>query len=202
MIELIELNKSFESKTVIDKLNIKFPDEGFIAICGPSGCGKSTLFKIISGLSKADSGKIVYSSANPKISMSFQEPRLLPQLNAEQNVNIVMGDKKTTINKAQNLLEELGITDFNSYPDELSGGMKARVGIARSLAVDANIYLFDEPFANLDRDTAIKVFTVIKKSVNNKLCIAVMHDKSLALELADSVIEFSGAPLSNYSIIK
>ena len=202
MIKVIKLNKTFDGKCVLRDFDITFPNEGFIALCGPSGCGKTTLLNLISGLVKGDSGEIVFDSPNPKISMSFQEARLLPERNAVQNVNIVLGDKKATIDQSRSILEQLGISDPSAYPEELSGGMKARVGIARALAVKADIYLFDEPFANLDEETARLVFNVIKKHTHGKLCLTVMHDRQLAFQLADSVIDFGEAPIIGYSTAK
>ena len=133
---------------------------------------------------------------NHSISMSFQEPRLLPDRTALQNVNFVLGDKKATLGKPQELLYELGISDTSLYPDELSGGMKARVSIARALARKSDIYLFDEPFANLDKETAEMTAEVIKRHTKFALVIAVIHDIELAERIADRVIRFNDSPIS------
>ncbi len=188
MVKLINLSKKFDGKTVVDNMTIEFPRTGFVAICGPSGCGKTTLLNLIAQLSKPDGGKVVFDIPMPIISMSFQEPRLLIGRTASENVNLVMGDKKATLPKAEELLCELGITDTDLYPDELSGGMKARVSIARALAVNAELYLFDEPFANLDAETALHCAEVIKKKTAASLTVAVIHDISLAERIADKVI--------------
>ena len=193
MLRINEISKSFDSKEVIKNLSVIFPENGFIAICGPSGCGKSTLLRIIAGIEKANCGEII---CNHSISMSFQEPRLLPDRTALQNVNFVLGDKKATLGKPQELLYELGIVDTGLYPDELSGGMKARVSIARALARRSDIYLFDEPFANLDKDTAEMTAEVIKRHTKSALVIAVIHDNELAERIADRVIRFKDSPIS------
>ena len=99
-----------------------------------------------------------------------------------------MGYKKATLPRAEELLSELGISDASLYPDELSGGMKARVSIARALALKADIYLFDEPFANLDRETSLLCAGAIKRKTAGALTVAVIHDTDLAEKVADRVI--------------
>ena len=188
MVRLINLSKEYDDKNVIDNLTLEFPQVGFVAICGPSGCGKTTLLNLIAQLTKPDGGRVAFDIPNPKISMSFQEPRLLATRTAAENVNLVLGDKKATLLQAEELLCELGITDTDLYPDELSGGMKARVSIARALAVNADLYIFDEPFANLDADTALHCAEVIKRKTAGSLTIAVIHDINLAEQIADKVI--------------
>lgn len=188
MIRINKLSKSFDGKEVIKDLTYSFPESGFIAICGASGIGKSTLLSLIAGILKPDFGTIDLGGA--AVSMSFQEPRLIPSLNAAENVNLVLGGKKATLRDAEALLSELGISDVLARPDELSGGMKARVSVARALAFKADVYLFDEPFANLDGVTASITAEVIKKHTRGALVLAVMHDVDFAREIADSVILF------------
>ena len=188
MLKLIDLSKSYDGKKVVTNLTLDFPRQGLVAICGPSGCGKTTLLNLIAQLAKPDGGKIVFDTPKPIISMSFQEPRLLIGRTAAENVNLVLGDKKTTLPQAKELLCELDVTDTDLYPDELSGGMKARVSIARALAVNADLYIFDEPFANLDRETALLCAEVIKQHTTDALTVAVIHDTSLAEQIADKVI--------------
>lgn len=201
MLRINNLSKRFEEKKVIKELSLLFPEKGFIAICGPSGCGKSTLLGIIAGIESKDSGEVVFGKEKATLSMSFQEPRLLPDRTALQNVNFVPGDKKATLGRSEELLRELGINDFNLYPDELSGGMKARVSIARALAKKSDIYLFDEPFANLDRETAEMTANVIKTRTSDALVIAVIHDREFAETISDSVIVFSDTPITGNIII-
>lgn len=199
MLRINELSKSFESKEVIKDLSISFPEKGLVAICGPSGCGKSTLLNVIAGIENSDSGEVILSKAT--VSMSFQEPRLLADRTASQNVNFVLGDKKATLGRSEELLYELGINDTRLYPDELSGGMKARVSIARALALKSDIYLFDEPFANLDRETAEMTANVIAKHTAGALVIAVIHDKEFAEKIADNVIYFQDTPIAGNYVI-
>ena len=190
MIRIDNLCKSFDGKEAIKDLSLSFPQSGFVAICGPSGCGKSTLLHIIAGIEKPSSGKITFDDRSHSISMSFQVPRLLPDRTAMQNVNFVLGDKKATLSRAKELLLAVDIQNVGLYPDELSGGMKARVSIARALAKEADIYIFDEPFANLDKETALMCVDVIKKETAGALTIAVLHDTELAERISDKVIYF------------
>lgn len=190
MLKINNLSKSFEGKEVIHGLSVTFPKEGFIAICGPSGCGKSTLLHIIAGIEHPSGGELLFDNKAHAISMSFQEPRLLQNRTALQNVNFVLGDKKATLSRSKELLEALAIQNTDLYPDELSGGMKARVSIARALAKKSDIYIFDEPFANLDKDTASLCVDVIKRETVGALTIAVLHDTELAERISDKVICF------------
>lgn len=190
MLRIDNLCKSFDGKEVIKDLSLSFPQSGFVAICGPSGCGKSTLLHIIAGIEKPSSGKLIFDDRSQSISMSFQEPRLLPDRNALQNVNFVLGYKKATLSRAKELLWALDIQNVDLYPDELSGGMKARVSIARALAKKSDIYIFDEPLANLDKETALMCVDVIKKETAGALTIAVLHDTELAEKISDKVIYF------------
>ncbi|MBQ8259740.1 MAG: ATP-binding cassette domain-containing protein [Clostridia bacterium] len=190
MLRIDNLCKSFDGKEVIKDLSLSFPKSGLVAICGPSGCGKSTLLHIIAGIEKPSSGQITFDDRSNSISMSFQEPRLLPDITALQNVNFVLGDKKATLSRAKELLLAVDIQNVGLYPEELSGGMKARVSIARALAKEADIYIFDEPFANLDKETALRCVDVIKKETAGALTIAVLHDTELAERISDKVIYF------------
>jgi ABC-type nitrate/sulfonate/bicarbonate transport system ATPase subunit len=188
MLKINDLCKSFDGKKVIENLSLEFPHSGFIALCGPSGCGKTTLLRILMGLEDQNHGEVIFDIKHPRISVSFQEPRLLPERTALQNVNLVLGDKKATLPRAKELLMMLNIRDFDLYPDELSGGMKARVSIARALAKKSDIYIFDEPFANLDKETAMICIDTIKKEAEGALVIVVMHDIELAERVADKII--------------
>ena len=194
MLKINCISKSFDSKEVIKDLSLTLPDSGIFALCGASGHGKSTLLSLIAGLKNPDSGAIETGGA--RISMSFQEPRLIPSLTALQNVNLVLGGKKTTLPYAKALLYELGISEINAYPAELSGGMKARVSVARALALKADIYLFDEPFASLDDETAALTASVIRSHTSGALVLAVTHDVTAAREFADGILIFDETPIS------
>lgn len=199
MIKIESLTKSFGSKIIIDDLSLSMPSSGIVAITGPSGIGKSTLIGIVAGIIPFEKGNVTFDK-DEKVSLSFQSPTLLPSLTTLDNVNVVMGRKKATKEKAASLLKELGIEDVNKYPSELSGGMAARVNIARSLAFPADVYLFDEPFAALDEETASKVFETILKETKDKLVVMIIHDKDLARSIATTIIDIKEGPISNKTI--
>lgn len=201
MIILDKVTKKYGDKAVIDGLSLCLPDNRNIAICGPSGSGKSTLLSILAGTEKTDSGKIVPEVTSLGVSMSFQDPRLLPGRTAAENVNLVMGDRPATLPDARKILCELGICDTEKYPEQLSGGMKARVGIARALAVKRRVYLFDEPFAALDEENIMRTAEVIQRHTAGALTIMVIHDKDLARRISDTLIVFNDEILNgNFTV--
>ena len=126
---------------------------------------------------------ISVSLIQDKINLEKEKEKLFSSAKAESRR--IINDRTA---QAEELLCELGISDTDLYPDELSGGMKARVSIARALAVNADLYLFDEPFANLDAKTALLCAEVIKRKTEDSLTVAVIHDTSLAERIADKVI--------------
>ena len=198
-IRIDSLTKKFGERTAIDGLSLTLPAAGIVALCGPSGSGKSTLLALLAGLEKPTSGTI---TGRGTVSISFQDPALLPWRTAEENVNLALGDRRATLGKARDLLAELGIDAESAaaYPAALSGGMRARVGIARALARPADIYLFDEPFAALDAATAATVASAIRRHTAGALVLAVIHDERLAADFSDTVIRFLSSPLSGYHI--
>ena len=202
MLKLNKITKKFGDKVVIDALTLTLPDNCNVALCGPSGAGKSTLLSIIAGIETFDSGIVEPAISSLTVSMSFQDPCLIPGLTAAENVNIVMGDKPETLPAARALLEELGITDTEKYPDRLSGGMKVRVGIARALAVKSRIYLFDEPFAALDEENRYRTAEVIQRHTTGALTVMVIHDKDFARRIADTLIVFKDTILNGNFIVE
>ncbi len=174
-----------------------------LAICGPSGCGKSTLLSIMAGLDRDFDGSFTVTDAPapPVISMSFQEPTLLPGLTAAQNVNIVTGDRRDGLERSRILLRELGLNGHeDDYPHELSGGMQTRVAVARALAVNADIYLFDEPFAALDPDTSRLCIEAICRRTAHASAVAVIHTPELAALFADEILTFSSISAGEYTV--
>ena len=193
------LRKEFDGRTAIDGLDLTLPETGIIALCGPSGCGKSTLLAILAGLEKPTSGKI---TAPQNVSMSFQDPCLFPWRTAAENVNAVLGDRRRTLPAAEELLARLGIDAQSAamYPAALSGGMRARVGIARALARRAPLYLFDEPFAALDAATAAAVSDAIREYTAGALAVCVIHNAALAASFADVIVTFDSIPMRTYTL--
>ena len=175
MIKIENLTVRYD-KVVLDNFNMHFPQTGVFCIYAPSGTGKTTLLNAIAGLVKY-SGRI---EVNGRISYLFQEDRLLNWLTARQNVMLL----EPTCDAAQKYIEAFGILEYeNEMPQNLSGGMKRRVALARTLAYDADIYLLDEPFKGLDEDNVKKVQNEINFLAQNKLVLVVTHDPQDTVEL-------------------
>ncbi len=169
VVELRSLFKSFtEKKTgreleVLDNLNLEARRGRFTCVVGPSGCGKTTLLRLIGGLEAPSSGEVLFEgstvrSPGPERGMVFQEYALFPWRTVQRNVTFGLSLKGIHHREAGVLadeyLETVGLTGYEDlYPRELSGGMKQRVAIARTLAVQPRILLMDEPFASLDAQT-------------------------------------------------
>ncbi len=157
-------------------------------IMGPSGLGKTSLLRLAAGLLKPNAGTV--TTAAKRISMQFQEPRLLPWLTAAENVNLVLSDSKKTLDKSLEYLSLVELADAaRLYPDELSGGMAQRVALARTLAYGGDLILLDEPFRGLDQELKLRMIEVVKKHTQNAALLLVTHD----LEVADA---FGGADLT------
>jgi NitT/TauT family transport system ATP-binding protein len=172
-----------------------------VAVVGPSGCGKSTLLKIIAGLLTPTDGVVDFGGDRPETGYVFQDAHLLPWRSAIRNVELFLEvdgvRKRERRERAREALQLVGLADFeDSYPAELSGGMKMRVSLARTFATDPQLMLFDEPFAALDEIT--------RNRLNNDLIrlqrdrgvtgVFVTHSIGEAVFLADRVAVMSPAP--------
>lgn len=195
MIKLSEITVKFDAQTVISKLDFTFCDGIFYGITGASGIGKTTLLNVIAGLISPTDGKITNDFA--KTAYVFQEARLFPWLTALENVECVCKDKK----KARHYLELLLPNSENKYPDELSGGMKQRVAVARALAYDAPLLLLDEPFKGLDRETKELTLQAVTEHIKKRTAILISHDAS-ELTLCDTVYTTGCAPISALTNVK
>ena len=190
MIELRNLTKKFEDKTVIEDFSLSIKEGEHIAIMGESGKGKTTLLRIIAFLEKPDSG-LVEGVTPETISYAFQEPRLFPTLSALKNMTVVSEEDRTVAQtKAQALLSAVGLGDaMNKKPHELSGGMRQRVSLARAFMVDRPILLLDEPFSALDEETRDSMIDFVKEASKNKTVIMVTHNREDALKLCGRIVE-------------
>ncbi len=184
---------------VLNNISIEIPRGEFVSIIGPSGCGKSTFLKILSKLIKTKKGNIV--SDSKEMAMVFQNFALFPWLTVKENIEFglkMKGIPKEERNKiAMEKLIEVELSGFeNKYPNELSGGMRQRVGIARALAVHPDLLLMDEPFSSLDEVTAehlrIKLLEIWQKY--KMTIVMVTHLVEEAVELSDKIIVFSQRP--------
>ena len=166
LVKLNNISKTYYTKEneieAISNISIDIPSNTIIAIVGPSGCGKSTLLNIVGSLEKMTSGKVSFSNNDIKLGYMFQSDCLFPWLTILNNCLLELKIKKKLNDSNKRyvikLLENYGLKDFmNSYPDSLSGGMRQRVALIRTLAVSPDILLLDEPFSALDFDTRLLV---------------------------------------------
>jgi NitT/TauT family transport system ATP-binding protein len=185
---------------VFDNMSLEIHRREFVSIIGPSGCGKSTFIRIIAGLDEATSGEMLLdgkplTGPGPDRGMVFQGYTLFPWRTVKQNVMFGLEMQgKTSIEAegpAREWLEMVGLSRFeDSYPHELSGGMKQRVAIARALANEPRILIMDEPFGALDALTRAKMQTYllqIWKKVNITI-LFITHDLDEAVYLSDRII--------------
>ena len=203
-IKLDNVSKGFEGKTVIDQITCEFKNKEVHVILGKSGTGKSVLLKMIMGLFKPELGRILIDNKDLNIAVNendlilsyiFQSSALLNSLNVLDNITIFLdenriGSKDERVNKAYDILSDLGIQDSaKSFPSELSGGMRKRVAIARSLIISPDILLYDEPTAELDPINTKVISQIIKKLKNDSSItqIVVTHDINFAYSIADKI---------------
>lgn len=209
-VSLIYHTKDGETLALED-VNFSVYEQEFVAIVGPSGCGKTTILSLIAGILKPSSGHIYLDGhdVNEKkktsevdIGYMFQRDQLFDWRTIWKNVTIgieIQKRKKDTelLTRVSNLIDKYGLGNFrNSKPTELSGGMRQRVALIRTLALDPKILLLDEPFSALDFQTRLNVCDNVSEIISNeeKTAILVTHDISEAVSLADRVIILSTRP--------
>ncbi|MDD3831293.1 MAG: ABC transporter ATP-binding protein [Clostridia bacterium] len=201
--------KTFYTKTeqteAIRNLNFEVAKGEFVALLGPSGCGKTTILSLACGILAPNSGNITLCGNNDastkNIGYMLQRDHLLEWRNIYRNIalGLEIQGKITTENtdRINTLLDKYGLKDFaKHYPNQLSGGMRQRVALIRTLALNPDMLLLDEPFSALDFQTRLKVcddvYSIIKKE--QKTTILVTHDISEALSMADRIIVLSHRP--------
>ena len=210
ILELKDISKKYQSKKgeilAIDNINMRVKEGEFVSIIGPSGCGKSTLLSIISGLEEKTTGEIYIEGEkiegiSAKIGYMLQKDCLLEWRTIWSNV--VLGlELKGKINEenknyVENLLKKYNLYDFkDKYPSELSGGMRQRAALIRTLAVRPKILLLDEAFSALDYQTRIMVTNDIYNILRKEgiTAIIVTHDISEAISMSDRVVVLTKRP--------
>lgn len=185
----------------IGDINLDVYPKEIISIVGPSGCGKTSLLSVLSNLESKSGGNISFDKDNTTLGYMLQKDALFPWKTILENCLIGLEINHTlnqeNKNRVINLLNTYGLGEFiNKYPDSLSGGMKQRVALIRTLAVDPDILLLDEPFSALDYVTRLTLSDEVYKIIKNegKAAILVTHDIAEAISLSDRVIVFTKRP--------
>jgi multiple sugar transport system ATP-binding protein len=220
-LELIHVVKKFGDFIAINDISLRVEEGEFVTLLGPSGCGKSTLLNMISGLEDVTAGEIyingkVVNQLGPyerDVAMVFQNYALYPHMTVEENIGFSMRLRKRPKNeiarRVQNVANMLELEQLlHRLPRELSGGQQQRVAIGRAVIREPSIFLFDEPFSNLDAALRIKTRGEIKE-LHQRLgvtSIFVTHDQEEALSLSDNIavlcagkLEQHGSPEEIYS---
>ncbi|MDB9439522.1 ABC transporter ATP-binding protein [Dolichospermum lemmermannii CS-548] len=212
-LEVENLVKSYPTQdkgtfTVLDNVNLTIGEDEYISVIGHSGCGKSTLLKIIGGFEKATSGSIRLDGKEIRKPgadrmMVFQNYSLLPWLTVRENIRLAVDEVLKNANRAEKISivnEHLAMVNLTAaadkYPDEISGGMKQRVGIARALAIRPKMLLMDEPFGALDALTRGKLQRQVLDiwEHNRQAVMMITHDVDEAIYMSDRIILMTNGP--------
>ncbi len=208
--ELVSLNNvslTYQTKTsetlAIDGLNLTINKGEFVAIVGPSGCGKTTILSLISGILKPTQGNVTLTSKSTQniTGYMFQHDHLFGWRTIMKNILIGPEIQKANIQSAKKratlLLRKYGLYEYKDrYPTELSGGMRQRVALIRTLVLEPEILLLDEPFSALDFQTRLGVCDDVSKIISEeqKTAVLVTHDLSEAISMADRVVVLTKKP--------
>ena len=212
-LEIENLVKSYPTQdkgkfTVLDHVNLTINEDEYISVIGHSGCGKSTLLKIIGGFEKATSGSVRLDGKEIRKPgadrmMVFQNYSLLPWLTVRENIRLAVDEVLKNANRAEKISivnEHLAMVNLtpaaDKYPDEISGGMKQRVGIARALAIRPKMLLMDEPFGALDALTRGKLQCQVLDiwEHHRQAVMMITHDVDEAIYMSDRIILMTNGP--------
>ncbi|MEC9043755.1 MAG: ABC transporter ATP-binding protein [Verrucomicrobiota bacterium] len=210
--ETFKLGKTYKTPkgdaVIVKNFNLKMKKGEFVCVIGHSGCGKSTVLSMVAGLNEITEGGVILdgneiSGAAPDRGVVFQSPCLLPWMSAWDNVMLGVNQVYYHASRAErNQIVEYYLTavglsgSFNKRPDELSGGMRQRVGLARAFALSPKMLLLDEPFGMLDKLTKFELQGVLLELWNREKLTAMMitHDVDESIYLADRVIMMTNGP--------
>ena len=203
ILEFIDVDYTYHTlsgeTTALKGLNLGIVRGQFVSVIGPSGCGKTTILSLAAGLLTPTAGRIERNGAD--CGYMLQRDALFPWRTVEENIFLpleIKGNKnQKEKERALNLAEKYGLKDFlKKKPKELSGGMKQRVALIRTLAAGAELLLLDEPFSALDYQTRLEVCDDVQGIIKNegKTALLVTHDISEAIALSDKVVVLSSRP--------
>lgn len=199
-------NKQNESLLVLDSIDLQVDKGDFVSIVGPSGCGKSTLLYLIAGLDQPDKGRIEVlgkkiEKPSPERVVVFQESGLFPWLTVLENVTygllLKKMSKQEAEERARNILKMVHLSRYvDSYPHQLSGGMKQRVSIARALVMEPEVLLMDEPFSALDEQTRMVLHRELLEiwRETKVTIIFVTHNIREAVQLSEKIVVMATRP--------
>ena len=219
LIEIKGVTHAYRTKAgplpVLDNLNVSVPEGEFAAVVGPSGCGKSTLTRLIAGLMKPDHGEVWLhgervTSPRKTVGMAFQNPVLLEWRTIIENVILPLEivaprmPKQDREARAMELLEMVGLKGFErKRPSELSGGMRQRASLCRSIVHKPDVLIMDEPFGALDAFTREDLWQTMRdlRAAEPFTCVLITHDLRESVFLGDQVIVLSGRPASTQHVL-
>lgn len=216
LLELKNVSLTYQTLTdeicAINGLSFSCNEGEFISIIGPSGCGKTSILSLVAGLIEPSSGSIIVDGKNilqnnDNLGYMLQKDHLFPWRTIEKNIFLPLEIKGINTNEnreyALSLLEKYGLKDFKkNYPSELSGGMRQRAALIRTLAPKPKLLLLDEPFSALDYQTRLSVCDDVYKIIKaeQKTAILVTHDISEAISMSDKIIVLTARPAKVKSI--
>ena len=190
---MLKFNKasfSYGDKKILSDFDLTIKNGERIALLGNSGSGKTTIIKLAAGIEKKQSGNI--ESSFGKASYIFQEDRLLPWCSAKENITFAGASEET----AKELLDKTGLSEYaDKLPEELSGGMKRRLAIARALSIDADMFFIDEPLHGLDINSAKDILKLIAGKIEGKSALIITHSPEEAFALAQRVVIIGKRPI-------
>ncbi|AOR24050.1 ABC transporter ATP-binding protein [Clostridium taeniosporum] len=199
-IKIKNLSKTYNEEKIFENFNLTLENSKVNCIVGKSGCGKSTLLNILAGILNFDNGKILGISKN-EVSYIFQEDRLIEWLTVEENLKFALKKyyKKLEITKKiESILSSLSLEKVkDKYPEELSGGMKQRVNIARAFGKPSKVILMDEPFKSLNYTLKYKIIDEFKNIIldENRIVVLVTHDVDEAIYFNGNIIVLGERPV-------
>jgi NitT/TauT family transport system ATP-binding protein len=209
-LELKEITKSYPNRIhILGPISLIVDEGEFVVIIGPSGAGKSTLLRLITGLTEATSGEVLYkgrriAGVNHRTALVFQSFALFPWLTVMENVALGLEaqglEKSARYARARRYIDMVGLDGYErAYPRELSGGMKQRVGLARALTVEPELLCMDEPFSGLDALTASNLREQLldiwlSKQIVTKAIILVTHSVEEAVLMGDRILLMAAQP--------
>ena len=207
MLNISGVSKRFGDLNVLENFTLRVPRKGFTVLVGPSGCGKSTLFNVLTGVTPRESGNIDWLGERlphlgQKCAYMQQNDLLLPWFSMLDNAllpsKIAGKDMSSSTNRALGLFKRLGLDGFENYlPGKISGGMRQRCALVRTLMFDHELTLLDEPLSALDAITraSLRSLLLLLQSEFNKSILMITHDIEEALLLADEVLVLSRMPM-------